>query len=239
MRLLPALVLAVLGPAVLLGALAPPAAAATVTAQDKAFMTANAQTNLAEISLSQLALKRTQTIGVRNLATTLMIAHRKAQTQLTDTARAVGFTLPTKPNATQLAQAAKLGTTPVLDFDKTWLTVEQQGHVLSIKNTQTEIQQGSDPAVVSYARSYLPTARMHLGLINAAIKGTHVSAAPVAPPTPLHASPAAVVTAGQLAHGAKTHPSSDAPWLIGALVLLLIIAGGGLMRLRFSMSKRR
>lgn len=213
------------------------ASAAAPNAQDKAFMTANAQTNLAEISLANLALTHTQTIDVRNLATALLKGHQKAQQELVRVAKAVRFTLPSAPNVTQQSQAARLSKVAPYDFDKSWLTVEQQGHLTSIKNTQAEIEHGSDPTVLAYAKKYLPVAQMHLGLINQTIKGTHVAAAPIAPPGKLNPTPTAVITTGQLAHGAKTHASSDAPWLIGVTVLIALAVGGGMLRVRQSMSK--
>src|SRR5579875_1432873 len=158
------------------------AAATAPNAQDKAFMTANAQTNLAEISLSNLALKHTQNIDVRNLAVTLLKGHQKAQQQLAQVAKAVHFALPSSPSLAQQSEVVRLSTVAPYDFDKSWLVAEQNGHLTSIKNTQTEIEHGSDPAVLAYAKTYLPVAQMHLGLVNQTINGTHVAAAPVPPP---------------------------------------------------------
>jgi putative membrane protein len=212
---------------------AAPAAAAPST-QDKTFMTADAQANLAEISLAKLALQRTQTIDVRNLATTLLTDHQKAQTQLADTAQAVGFTLPTTPNAAQLTDARELKVVPTLDFNKAWLGAEVSGHKLAIKNAQTEIRKGTDPRVIAYAKTALAMVQTHLGLVNETIQGTHADV-PVATPPPALSTPASpVVSTGPLANGAKTSGSSDVGWLIGLLVVVLL--GGAALVLRLMKS---
>jgi putative membrane protein len=218
---------------------APPAtAAAAPSAQDKAFMTSNAQTNLAEIAAAKIALSRSHSPDIRNLATTMLADHQKAQRELESAARSAGFTLPTAPNPTQQAQAGQLQSVSTLDFPKTYLQIQAQGHLASIKATETEIRSGSDPAVVAYAKTYLPVAQMHLGMVNQAIKGTHVDVAPVTAPA-LSPAPTAVVTTGPLAHHAKASASSDVGWLIGlaALIFLGIVALG--LGLRRSMVSRR
>jgi hypothetical protein len=57
---------------------------------------------------------------------------------------------------------------------------------------------------VAYAKTYLPVAQAHLGMLTQAISGGRVAATPVAPPSPAGSSSTPVVTNGPLAHGAKT-----------------------------------
>src|ERR1700761_9840361 len=80
-------------------------------------------------------------------------------------AKKEGVALPTQPHAEQRATAAKLKTFPVARFNLNWGTNEILGHKLSIKQTDTEISKGTVTAVVQFAKSYLPVAKMHLAMV--------------------------------------------------------------------------
>jgi putative membrane protein len=208
-------------------------ASGSASGQDKAFMTSNAQTNLAEISAAKLALAKAGQEW-HDLASKILHDHQTAQKELHQAARSTGFTLPSRPNATQLAQAKRLQAMGSAGFVAAFLQAQANGHRLSIKNTQAEIRNGSDPAVVAYAKKYLPVAESHLAMVNQAIVGGHFAATPAAPPSPISGSPSAVVTTGPLAHNAKASASSDEGWLIGLAVLIVLVIGGLLLRLRRS-----
>ena len=142
-------------------------AATAPSAADKTFVTANEQTNLAEISIGQLALAHSSSSAVRNLAQKTMSDHVTAKAKLTTVAATLGLTLPTAPNATQQAQAAQLKGLSGTSFDQLYLRDQVAGHKLSITGTETEISTGSSASVVSYARGYLPVAQMHLKMAQA------------------------------------------------------------------------
>jgi putative membrane protein len=206
-------------------------AAGSVSVQDKAFMTTNAQTNLAEISTARIALQLSDA-AMHDLAQTILDDHVKAQRELRQTARSLGFVLPSKPNAAQLAQAQKLKTVGATEFDQTYLQMQALGHRTSIANTQTEIREGTNRSVVAYAKRYLRVAQAHLGMLNQAITGGRFAATPVPPPSPAGGSATPVVTTGPLAHGAKTSPSSDTGWLIGLGAVIVLGIGALMLRLR-------
>ncbi|MFZ0388594.1 MAG: DUF4142 domain-containing protein [Solirubrobacteraceae bacterium] len=140
------------------------AAAATMkpSAQDVTWMRANAQTDLAEISLGTLVASKSTNAGTLSLAKVTKSQHRTALAKLTAIAKDLHITLPTSPNATQLKQAAELKKLSGLTFDKTYDTDQIAGHVLSITQTKSEITKGSDSKVVGFAKYYLPVAEMHL-----------------------------------------------------------------------------
>lgn len=137
-------------------------ASAAPSAQDRAFVTANAQTDLAELTLAGIAQSRAQYPATKELATKTAGDHRAALDKLTAVAKTLGITLPTEPNAAQQADAAKLKSVATSSFDVTYDSVQVTGHQLSISDTQTELSGGTDTSVVTYARGYLPVAQGHL-----------------------------------------------------------------------------
>lgn len=145
-----------ISPAVAAGASVAP------SAQDTAFLQANAQTNLAEIALGNLALEKSQHQQTRNLATTTLRDHQAAQANLQTLADQLGVTLPTAPNPTQQKAAAMLRAEAGTQFDLDYAMVQVVGHRASIADTNAEINHGSTRDVISYAHGYLPVATMHL-----------------------------------------------------------------------------
>ena len=138
------------------------AATAKPSAQDVTWMTANAQTDLAEISLGTLVASKSTNTATLSLAKTTKSQHKTALAKLTVIAKASHVTLPTSPNATQLKQAAQLKKLSGITFDKTYDKDQIAGHILSITQTKAEIKKGSDTKVVGFAKYYLPIAEMHL-----------------------------------------------------------------------------
>ncbi len=139
---------------------APATSAHGLNAADQAFMKANEQTNLAEMALGKIALKRATGPNARALAHRTIADHVKAQAKLKQVAKQDGVTLPTKPNATQLAAAQKLSkVNPHVALN--YFTIQVAGHKLSVHQTKSELKKGSKPNVLAYAKYYLPVAEMH------------------------------------------------------------------------------
>src|ERR1700735_1164023 len=78
------------------------------SSQDVTWMTANAQTDLAEISLGTLVASRSTNADTLSLAKVTKSQHKLALAKLSTLAKGVHVTLPTAPNATQLKQASEL-----------------------------------------------------------------------------------------------------------------------------------
>lgn len=142
-------------------------AAAAPSAGDTTFIKGNQQTNLAEIALGKLALSHSSSAAVKQLATTTMSDHQSAKAKLSTVAAELKVALPAAPNPTQQAQAAQLKKLSGTSFDQLYLRDQIAGHHLSITGTQTEITTGSSPAVLTYAKGYLPVAQMHLKMAQA------------------------------------------------------------------------
>jgi putative membrane protein len=138
------------------------AALADTGDQDAAYVVSNGQTNLAEITIGQLALDRSSDDDVLMLAKMTYDDHTAALAKLTDLAEAQGYDLPDAPSPKQQADAAALKAADDGEFDLLYAQVQVAGHQLSIANTEAEIANGSDPEVVAYAQWYLPVAQHHL-----------------------------------------------------------------------------
>ncbi len=188
------------------------------SAQDQAFVTSNAQSNLAEISLGQLGEARAGDAKTKALAEVTLSDHEKLESGLATVAKAEGLTLPTSPNAMQLQTAATLKATAASAFDGAYAKAEVLGHQLAIATANTEITAGSATSVVSYAKGYVPIATMHLQMAEA-----EVAALSAAAPTSVSAG-----TGGQ----AQTDTGNGDTWVIGLAGGVVVAVGAGAVELR-------
>jgi putative membrane protein len=158
------------------GLVAPAAAAAAaapapgVSRADAKFMRGNAHVDLAEITIGNIALARSDNAVVRDLATTTIGDHQVALAKLTALAAEVGVTLPDQPNTSQRNVAARLSSVAPEKFDLLYVQVQIAGHLGSIAATRTEIADGTSPEVIAFAKAYLPVAEMHLKMARHALR---------------------------------------------------------------------
>ncbi|HEY0719167.1 MAG TPA: DUF4142 domain-containing protein [Streptosporangiaceae bacterium] len=216
---------------------AAPAGAATVTsagaahvaaaaAQDTTWAQATAQTDLAEITIGQIAEQRALQSATKMMAQVTISDHTTALASLKAVASQAGITLPTAPNAMQQAQAAQLKSVASSQFDATYDAIQIKGHELSISQTKTEIASGSSAAVKNNAQVYLPVAEKHLQMAEsdyAALSGSSSSA------------PGVNAGTGGLA---ATQPADNTPWLAAGALGALLLAGTGAFGLRRRLSSR-
>ena len=208
--------------------------------QDQTFMTQNAQTDLAEVTVGQLAEQRATTAPIRQAAQTIASDHQQVLSKLQDLARNLHVTLPNSPDATQQQLAQQLNATSGTDFDQAYLRAMIQGHQTSINQTQQEIQSGSNPQVIDFAKSYLPGAQKHLQIVQqlSANPSASTSPSPSANPpsnagTPGGANAPSGVNAGSGGQAASLDmPPGLIAVLAGGGVLLVSISGALLARRR-------
>lgn len=193
---------------------------AAVSTQDTTWAQANAQTDLAEIAIGQIAEQRALHSDTRNLAQVTMSDHQRALAQLKTVASQAGITLPTAPNATQQAQATQLKSVSSSQFDAAYDSIQIKGHELSISQTKTEIADGSSATVKNFASVYLPVAEKHLQMAETAYAALTGSAG--------RAPGVSAGTGGMAATGL----ADDAPWLALGATGALLIAGTGAIGLR-------
>jgi len=200
--------------------------ASTASAQDTTWAQSNAQTDLAEIAIGQIAEQRALHAATKALAQKTMSDHVKALAELKQVASQTGITLPTTPNATQQAQAAELKSIAASQFDVTYDSLQIQGHELSISQTNTEMADGSSTAVKNFAAVYLPVAKMHLQMAESGYAQLTGST-----------SGAPGVNAGN-GGLAATPTADDAPWLAAGAAALLLLAGTGAFGFRRRLANR-
>lgn len=209
-RRIPRIGAGVLAAMAVLFTVAPSTYAAAPSGQDTTFAAGNAQTSLAEITVAGIALDRSDNPQTRELATKTKTDHAAALKKLTTAADQVGITLPDEPSADQKADAATLRNVSAADFDATYAQIQVAGHQKSVASTNTEISTGQDPAIVDYAKGYLPVASMHLKMAEDLLAST--GATPTAAPAG-NGGQAAMVSAGS---------TTVVPWSILAAGLMLL-----------------
>lgn len=155
-------------------------AAAAPSDQDTTYLTSNMQTSLAEITIGNLALAKSDDAGVRELATMTITDHTAALAKATAVAQSLGVPVPSEPSPEQKAQATQLQAASGTAFDQLYAQIQVAGHQKSVASTNTEISSGTDPAAIDYATGYLPTATMHLQMAQEVV--ADVGAAPSAVP---------------------------------------------------------
>jgi len=196
-------------------------AVAAPSSQDTSYITSNGQTNLAEITIGELALQRAQNDATRDLAQMTLTDHQAALAKLQAVAAQLGVPVPTEPSPEQKKNAETLQAVDDASFDLTYAQIQVAGHQQSIAGTNQEITAGSDPAVIDYAKGYLPVATMHLEMAQDALaaSGGTPSAVPAG--------------SGGLA---ATTSGSTVGWqaLLGLAGLLAIVGGLLILRRRHS-----
>lgn len=181
--------LAMLGLALV--SLAPATAAAAPSQQDSQYLQTIHQANLAEIATGNLARQNGTNKQVQDLGSKFVMDHADLDKQVQSTASSTGVTLPDSPTPDQQAVLSQLQGTSGAAFDTQWISAELTAHLKNIQATQTELAQGSDPAVKKVAQAALPKLQMHFDeLLQLARKlGVPVPANPSVGPTPNPSAP--------------------------------------------------
>jgi putative membrane protein len=147
------------------------AQAAALSKQDQSFANQAAETNLAEISAGHMAMAKSPSQAVGQLAQTMVTDHTQSNQQLSQIAGQQGFTLPSQPSAQQQAQARHLLGLSGKQFDQTFARDQVQDHRTAITTFQKEARSGQDPALKSFAQQTIPVLQKHLQMAETASRG--------------------------------------------------------------------
>lgn len=162
-----ALCLPVLAAVVLAGG----AAAARSAGDDRQWLSAIHQANLAEVQAGELAERKSDSAAVRSVGAMLVTDHTRSDGDVTRTASRLGVDLPATAAPHDAAAAARLEDESGARFDNDFLATMITGHQKAIALTRTEIARGSSPAVTDLARETLPVLAKHLRTLRRATGG--------------------------------------------------------------------
>jgi len=162
---------ALAGPA--LGTTARPATL-TVSNQDRAFMAAAAQANIAELSISRSVELRVEE-PLDGVAARYVSDHIKALAELRQLSATLNVPIPASPSYQQLAEASQIesqsGTNLAVAFARASIVAHEQAVALF----QQEVTDGSNWKVRDYASAAMPMLNMHLKLAEQAASELGVS----------------------------------------------------------------
>jgi putative membrane protein len=128
-------------------------------------MMMSAQTDMAELQMSNLALQKSTDDKVKTLAQKLIDDHTKSSTAMKQLAQQKGVTLPDQTDAKHLALATKLQGETGEKFDKDFMTSNMADHKKVVKAFEAESQKGTDPDVKGFATQFLPPVQQHTQMI--------------------------------------------------------------------------
>ncbi len=157
---------------------------ATLNDTDKLFMLRSAQGDMAEISTSQMALKKSKTAQTKQVAQTLIMGHSASLKEGMGLATLLGLPSPKGPTVPDMAFARMLSSANGKDFDKQYLAGQQVDHENTIALYGMELSQGQDPQVKAFAAKYLPGVEGHTALIYQAAMSVGAPDSMLRPTTP-------------------------------------------------------
>jgi predicted outer membrane protein len=137
------------------------AAKAAPSTQDTQFLQAIHRVNLVEVSAGKLAQQKGANQQVKDLGEMFVTDHTELDGTVKETASSVGVTLPDKPTSDQQAVLNHLKSLKGNAFDTQWVSAQLVAHQRAVEATETEVAQGSDPAVVQVAQDALPVLQKH------------------------------------------------------------------------------
>ena len=158
-----------------LGATARPATL-TVSDQDRAFMAAAAQANIAEIAISKTVEFRVAQ-PLDSVAARYVSDHTAALAALQQIAAGIGAGIPASPSSQQLAEANQIESQSGHNLNVAFAQASVIAHEQAIVLFQQEVARGSNWKVKDYASAAMPTLRMHLGMAQQAASELGVSVA--------------------------------------------------------------
>jgi putative membrane protein len=143
--------------------------AGPVSRQDRTFLVAAHQSNLAEITGGYVALAKSKDAQVRRIARQLITDHRRLDAKVRAVACHHGVRLPDRPSAEQQRQLAAVAAKSGTEFDVAWLKLQEAGHLQTLALIGRELGTGRAPDVKALASGAAPVVREHLAMVRAAL----------------------------------------------------------------------
>lgn len=134
----------------------------TLSTVDTEFMTKAAQSDLTEITTSQLALQKSQNKSVRNYAQQMIEHHTASSEKLAAIAKAKNFTLPTQMSPEGEALLKKLQSLSGSSFNQAYMQGQVEAHKKTLADYQSYLQNGQDQDLRAFAGEIAPLVAQHL-----------------------------------------------------------------------------
>jgi putative membrane protein len=121
-----------------------------------------ARGNMAEISLSQMALQRSQNESVKQFAQMMVTDHTAAGTELQTLATSKNITLPTAMDQKHQSAMTKLGGESGAAFDRDYMKQMVNDHEKTLSLLQKQADKGTDADLKAFAAKMVPIVQGHL-----------------------------------------------------------------------------
>ena len=140
-------------------------AALPVSTHDAAFARTAAQGGAAEVADAGQALQTSRNARVDAFANRMVADHSKADTRLTAIMRRQHIPQPATIGPENQAGYSRIEALTGRAFDAAYFDLERAAHKQTIALFTHEIQTGSDPDLVMFAKATLPVVKMHLAML--------------------------------------------------------------------------
>jgi putative membrane protein len=148
--------------------------------KDKMFLRAAAESGIAEIKFSQLALEKSTTDDVKTFGQKMIDDHTQLNAAMSPVADAMGIRLPKEMNKEDQAAYEKLNTLSGSDFETAYLTQMLKMHRKSMRNYRIEANSVTESQLSDFVAKGEHTIHEHLVMVNKLAKDKGV-------PMPQHA----------------------------------------------------
>jgi len=152
------------------------AAGLTVSGQDRAFMAAAAQANIAELSISKNVEFRVAE-PLDSVAARYVSDHTTALAELRQLAAGLGVAIPASPGSQQQAEAAQIESQSGHNLNVAFAQASVIAHEKAILLFRQEAVLGRNWQVKDYASAAMPMLKMHLSLAQQAASELGVAVA--------------------------------------------------------------
>jgi putative membrane protein len=133
-----------------------------VSHRDASFIRDAAEGNAAEISMAELALRKSQNPQVRDYAQQLLRDHRQSNRELQQIAEARGISWPVPIKKSDSREMQRAENMSGQDFDRMVMNHWVKDHRTDIKEFDKAARRAEDPQVKQFAITSLPVLRDHL-----------------------------------------------------------------------------
>lgn len=125
--------------------------------------------NLAEVAAGTVALTRSGNRQVRQLAGMLVHDHSRFDVRVDRTAERHDVALPPKPTRKQRADLAAVIAQTGPEFDRSWLTLQEAAHVMTLDFIERQQRDGCADDVTALSASAKKPVEMHLAAARKAL----------------------------------------------------------------------